>query len=70
MSDDFILSEEQIKKGFPSNTSSRNTSSRLEELRAIAAEVSARAALSDPDAAALIDEAVRETTNQTRPDAS
>ena len=35
----------------------------LAELQTIAAEVSARAALSDQDAAALIDQAVRETTN-------
>ena len=40
----------------------------LDELRTIAAEVSARAALSDQDAAALIEQAVRETTNQKRPD--
>ena len=42
----------------------------LDELRAIAAEVSARAALSDQDAAASIDEAVRETASQRRLDAS
>jgi hypothetical protein len=41
----------------------------LAELRAIAEEVSARAALSDDEAAGLIDEAVRETANHTRSEA-
>ena len=42
----------------------------LAELRAIADEVSARAALSDDEAEELIDEAVRETANHTKPSAS
>jgi prevent-host-death family protein len=42
----------------------------LAELRAIAEEVSARAALSDDEAAELIDEAVRETTDRPQPAAS
>jgi prevent-host-death family protein len=42
----------------------------LAKLQAIAEEVSARAALSDNDAAALIDEAVRETANRERSAAS
>jgi prevent-host-death family protein len=42
----------------------------LAELRAIAEEVSARAALSDDEAEALVDEAVRETASHKRPPAS
>ena len=42
----------------------------LAELRAIAEEVSARAALSDDEAKVLIDEAVRETANRRKPSAS
>ena len=38
----------------------------LAELRSIADEVSARASLSDDEAGALIDEAVRETANHKR----
>ena len=45
----------------------RERSAWLAELRAIAEEVSARAKLADKDAAALIDEAVRETASRTRP---
>ena len=41
----------------------------LAELRAIAEEVSARAALSDDEAKVLIDEAVRETANRRKPSA-
>jgi prevent-host-death family protein len=41
----------------------------LAELRAIAEEVSARAALSDDEAADLIDEAVRKTAERPQPDA-
>lgn len=42
----------------------------LAELRAIAEEVSARAALSDDEAKVLIDEAVRETASHRTPSAS
>ena len=42
----------------------------LAELRTIAEEVSARAALSDDEAAALIDEAVRETADRPQPTSS
>ena len=42
----------------------------LAELRAIAEEVSARAALSDDEAKVLIDEAVRETASRRKPSAS
>ena len=42
----------------------------LAELRAIAEEVSARAALSDDKAGGLIDEAVRETANRKGPSVS
>jgi prevent-host-death family protein len=48
----------------------RERSAWLAELRAIADEVSGRAALSDDEAAALIDEAVRETTNHRKSTAS
>lgn len=41
----------------------------LAELRAIAEEVNARAALSDDEAADLIDEAVRKTAERPQPDA-
>ena len=42
----------------------------LAELRAIAEEVSARAALSDDEAEVLIGEAIRETANHRTPSAS
>ena len=42
----------------------------LAELRAIAEEVSARAALSDDEAKVLIDEAVRDTASRRKPSAS
>ena len=42
----------------------------LAELRSIADEVSARAALSDDEAQVLVDEAVRETANRKRSAAS
>jgi PHD/YefM family antitoxin component YafN of YafNO toxin-antitoxin module len=42
----------------------------LAELRSIAEQVSTRAALSDDEAAELIDEAVRETSDRPRPAAS
>ena len=42
----------------------------LAELRSIAEQVSARAALSDDEAADLIDEAVRETAERPQPAAS
>lgn len=42
----------------------------LAELRSIAEQVSARAALSDEEAAALIDEAIRKTSERPQPAAS
>jgi prevent-host-death family protein len=47
----------------------RDRSAWLAELQSIAAEVSGRAALSDDEATALIDEAIRETANHKRSEA-